>query len=142
MPKTFVLIHQEICERCGAYKYHCHHCQRWVCSQCPPVPINNAWGFGCPYCGTYWSIYYDPPDGMSREEWEKEFQKRAPKDYEIYARNLPRREKIVQHCIATFGEFKKVTRSSTGESFKVPVRDILEKGIKERELDKYPRWKE
>jgi hypothetical protein len=51
-------------------------------------------------------------------------------------------EKLVQKIIAEYGEFKKVTRMSTGQTFKVPVRDIIEKGIREQELDKYPIWEE
>jgi len=35
------------------------------------------------------NVYHDPPEDMTREEWEKEFQKRLPGDYEIYARNHP-----------------------------------------------------
>jgi hypothetical protein len=39
-----------------------------------------------------------------------------------------------------YGEFKKIIRISTGEAFKVPVVDIIEKGVKEQELDQYPKW--
>ena len=42
--------------------------------------------------------------------------------------------------VAEFGEFRKVERMKTGEIFRVPIRDIIEKGVKERELDKY--WEE
>ena len=44
--------------------------------------------------------------------------------------------------IATFGEFKKVVRQSTGIAYRVPTRDIIERGIWEQELDQYPRWEE
>jgi predicted nucleic acid-binding Zn-ribbon protein len=47
-------------------------------------------------------------------------------------------EKLVQKMIAEFGEFKKVVRASTGQTFKVPIRDIIEKGLREQDLDKYP----
>jgi hypothetical protein len=51
-------------------------------------------------------------------------------------------EALVRYMIARFGEFKKVVRASTGQTFKVPVRDIIEKGLREQDLDKYPVWGE
>jgi len=51
-----------------------------------------------------------------------------------------RREKIIQELIARFGEYKKVVRMRTGVAYKVPTRDILEKGIREQDLDRYPEW--
>ena len=41
-----------------------------------------------------------------------------------------------------FGTHKKIVRLGTGEAFKVPLRDIITKGVKEQELDKYPKWDE
>jgi len=52
------------------------------------------------------------------------------------------REELVRHLIEQFGEFKKILRMTTGEAFKVPTRDIIEKGIREQELDQYPRWED
>ncbi len=52
------------------------------------------------------------------------------------------REELVRRLISEFGEFKKVVRMSTGIAYKVPTRDIIEKGIREQELDKYPLWEE
>jgi len=50
-------------------------------------------------------------------------------------------EEFVKRLIAVFGEFKKVVRQSTGVAYKVPTRDIIiEKGLKEEELDRYPLW--
>jgi hypothetical protein len=51
-------------------------------------------------------------------------------------------DKLVESFIARFGEYKKVIRAGTGEAFRVPIRDIIEKGISEQTLDKYPKWKE
>jgi len=51
-------------------------------------------------------------------------------------------EKLIRHLIAEFGEFKKVVCMTTGEAFKVPTRDIIEKGIREQELDQYPEWED
>ena len=53
-----------------------------------------------------------------------------------------RRERLIQELIARFGEFKKVVRMRTGVAYKVPTRHILEKGIREQDLDQYPRWEE
>jgi len=52
------------------------------------------------------------------------------------------REQIISRLIEQFGEFKKIVRMSTGEAFKVPTRDIIEKGIREQELDNYPKWED
>ena len=52
------------------------------------------------------------------------------------------RGRLIQECIARFGEFKKVVRMRTGVAYKVPSRDILEKGIKEQDLDRYPLWED
>jgi len=49
-------------------------------------------------------------------------------------------EELVNRIIAKYGEFKCVVRMSTGESFKVPTRDIIEKGVREQDLDQYPKW--
>lgn len=54
----------------------------------------------------------------------------------------PCHDKLIDYNVAKFGEFKKVVRVSTGEEFKVPTRDILERGIQEQDLDRYPRWEE
>jgi len=53
-----------------------------------------------------------------------------------------RRERLIQELIARFGEFKKVVRMRTGVAYKVPTRDILEKGLREQDLDRYPLWDE
>lgn len=49
-------------------------------------------------------------------------------------------QELVNRLIAQFGEFKMVVRASTGEAFKIPTRDIIEKGVREQELDQYPHW--
>ena len=51
-------------------------------------------------------------------------------------------EELAKHLLARFGEFKKVVRQSTGVAYKVPTRDIIEKGIREQDLDQYPVWEE
>ena len=49
-------------------------------------------------------------------------------------------DELVDCLVAQFGAFKKVVRMRTGVAYKVPTRDILEKGIKEQDLDRYPLW--
>lgn len=49
---------------------------------------------------------------------------------------------MVRRLVVEFGEFKKVIRLSTGVAYKVPTRDIIEKGFRGEELDQYPRWEE
>ena len=51
-------------------------------------------------------------------------------------------QELVRRLIADFGEFKKVVRQSTGVAYKVPTGDIIESGLREEELDRYPVWKE
>lgn len=49
-------------------------------------------------------------------------------------------EEFVARLEREFGTHKRMVRSSTGEEFRVPVRDIVEVGVQERDLDHYPRW--
>jgi len=51
-------------------------------------------------------------------------------------------EELVKRLIFEFGEFKKVVRMSTGVAYKVPTRDIIERGLREQDLDRYPLWEE
>ena len=51
-------------------------------------------------------------------------------------------EELIRRLIAEFGQFKKMVRQSTGLAYKVPTMDIIERGIKEKNLDQYPRWEE
>ncbi|KKL78846.1 hypothetical protein LCGC14_2020730, partial [marine sediment metagenome] len=51
-------------------------------------------------------------------------------------------EDLTRRLIARFGEFKKVVRQSTGVAYKVPTRDIIERGVREQDLDQYPIWDE
>jgi hypothetical protein len=47
-------------------------------------------------------------------------------------------EKFVKICEEEFGIAKKVIDDTTGIMYKVPTRDIIEKGITWRDLTKYP----
>ncbi|MBA7688622.1 hypothetical protein ES703_97107 [subsurface metagenome] len=51
-------------------------------------------------------------------------------------------EELVRRLGADSGEFKKVIRLSTGVAYKVPTMDIIEKVLKEENLDRYPIWEE
>jgi len=49
---------------------------------------------------------------------------------------------LASRLIAEFGEFKKVVRASTGVAYRVPTRDIIERGLREQDLDQYPLWED
>ncbi len=49
-------------------------------------------------------------------------------------------EELIRRTIIIAGEYKKIVRMSTGVVYRVPTRDILEFGINEQDLDKYPVW--
>lgn len=49
-------------------------------------------------------------------------------------------EELARRLISEFGEFKKVISETTGIAYRVPTRDIIEKGLREEELDQYPVW--
>ena len=51
-------------------------------------------------------------------------------------------EKMVYKFEQEFGTYKKVVDDTTGLTHKVPVRDIVERGLKQSELHKYPLWTE
>ena len=38
------------------------------------------------------------------------------------------------------GKFKKVTDETTGISYRVPTKDIIENGLRQQDLSKYPIW--
>lgn len=49
---------------------------------------------------------------------------------------------LVRRLIAGGGKFKKVVRLTTGAAYKVPTKNIIEMGLREQDLDRYPRWEE
>ena len=51
-------------------------------------------------------------------------------------------EKFIEFCEGQYGISKKVVDQTTGISYKVPTKDIVEKGLKWKDLAKYPRWEE
>jgi len=51
-------------------------------------------------------------------------------------------EKLIEILIKKFGECKKVVDAETGKAYKVPTRDILEKGLRYGDLINYPLWEE
>lgn len=76
-----------LCSECGDYTYHCQKCNKHPCPNCSPL-MDTPWGETCPFCENYMNVYGDPPNNMTREEWEKGFKERLPEDYEIYGRNI------------------------------------------------------
>ena len=51
-------------------------------------------------------------------------------------------EKFVEFCEEQYGISKKVIDETTGISYKVPTRDIIEKGLKWEDLTDYHLWEE
>ena len=49
---------------------------------------------------------------------------------------------MVDRLEREFGVYKKVVDLETGRTHKVPTRDIIEKGLKHRDLKNYPEWRE
>lgn len=49
-------------------------------------------------------------------------------------------EEFIQKMETQFGTYKKVLDMDTGATFKVPIRDIIEKGLKQQDLKNYPEW--
>ncbi len=51
-------------------------------------------------------------------------------------------EKFVEFCERQYGISKNVTDQTTGISYKVPTRDIIEKGLRGEDLTRYPLWED
>jgi len=51
-------------------------------------------------------------------------------------------EKLVDWLVEEFGEFKKVVDAESGIAYRVPMRDILERGLRYANLLNYPKWEE
>jgi len=65
-----------------------------------------------------------------------------PHNYRVYTCSEECHKKLIDKLVKEFGEFKKVIDGETGKAYKVPTRDILEKGLTYLDLTKYPEWKE
>lgn len=52
----------------------------------------------------------------------------------------PENKTKLDELIARFGEYTKITDQQSGLAYKVPTRDIITRGIKQEELDKYQLW--
>ena len=63
------------------------------------------------------------------EEIEKDWQK-------------PENQKNLKEMIKEFGEYKQVIDAKSGVAYKVPTKDIITKGLKQQDLDKYPIWED
>ncbi len=51
-------------------------------------------------------------------------------------------EKAVDFIESQVGHYKKVVDAESGNVYKVPVRDIIELGLKQQDLKNYPPWDE
>lgn len=48
--------------------------------------------------------------------------------------------KLVDELMKEYGEFKKVIDQETNIAHRVPTKDIIEKGLNQQDLYKYPKW--
>ena len=51
-------------------------------------------------------------------------------------------EEYVKFLEVKFGTHKKVEDAESGIAYRVPTRDIMERGLNQRDLPKYPRWRD
>uniref|UniRef100_A0A6M3X5Y7 Uncharacterized protein n=1 Tax=viral metagenome TaxID=1070528 RepID=A0A6M3X5Y7_9ZZZZ len=51
-------------------------------------------------------------------------------------------EELIMKLEAKLGQYKKVLSMETGKAHRVPLRDIVERGLKHKDLKKYPEWTE
>ncbi len=65
----------------------------------------------------------------SPQEIEKDWQK-------------PENQKKLKKIIKESGEYQKVVDGVSGVEYKVPTKDIITKGLKQQDLDKYPIWED
>lgn len=49
-------------------------------------------------------------------------------------------EKLVDRLESEFGIYKKVVDIETGKIHRVPTRDIIEKGLRQQDMRRYPEW--
>jgi len=48
-------------------------------------------------------------------------------------------KKLVDNLEREFGRYKKVTDMTTGISYRIPTREIIERGLRQQNLRRYPR---
>jgi len=48
--------------------------------------------------------------------------------------------KFVEKMLDEFGEYKKITDNVSGLTYKVPTKQIVEKGITQEQLKDFPLW--
>ena len=78
------------------------------------------------YCFTKEELTKPP---RTHEQIEKEWQE-------------PKNQEKLKKMIKEFGEHKKVIDFASGVAYKVLTKDIITKGVKQQELDKYPIWED
>lgn len=49
-------------------------------------------------------------------------------------------EAYVQQAETEFGKYKKVVDETTGAAHRVPTRHLIEKGLRQQDLPRYPLW--
>lgn len=49
---------------------------------------------------------------------------------------------LIEIMEAQFGKYKKITDATTNISYRIPTRDVIENGVTQQDLQKYPVWKD
>lgn len=49
-------------------------------------------------------------------------------------------DRLIKKMIAMYGEFKPVVDAETGKTHKVPMKHIVENGLKHEDIKKFPLW--
>ena len=48
--------------------------------------------------------------------------------------------RFVKKMLEEFGEYKKITDTNSGKSYKVPTKLIIEEGVRQEQLKNFPLW--
>ena len=75
--------------------------------------------------------------GQEQSRISQEERGRIQKDWE----KIENKEKL-EESIKIFGEYKKVVDQETCVGYRVPTRNIITKGLRQKELHQYPIWKD
>jgi hypothetical protein len=68
--------------------------------------------------------------------------KQLPPDHLGVTCSIQCHELYISLLETKFGKYKKVTDAVTGISYRVPTRYIIENGLKQEELTRFPVWTE
>lgn len=122
-----------------------------LCVVCD-APVPNTGSFTCVKCGKICKVEITPAGPKSMATTGKQVfvigdakSRCCGADVEMEKRltcSPVCHEKYVQELIDQFGRYKKVVDAPTGIAYRVPTRDIIEIGVHQTDLPRYPRWED